>query len=152
MDGAAVSGHDWHHFADDWLAAIADRRARRWRNVHGDKTARNIPPNSASQTLPTLCATPSQFPDPNALQSDPLLKGTLIVERCGPDSNQMIRVGMLKKVLQEAAAPLQAFPRQASFFFRVLHHTYFQPGRQQAAELLDLPFSTYATLHSGMNL
>jgi hypothetical protein len=39
---------------------------------------------------------------------------------------------------------MQSHPKQVKWH-RALHHTYFQPAatQEQAAELLDLPFSTY---------
>jgi DNA-directed RNA polymerase specialized sigma24 family protein len=54
--------------------------------------------------------------------------------------------------LREAADTLQAVPRQAKWY-RALYHTYFQPApsQEKAAELLDVPFSTFRRhLQSGI--
>ena len=47
-------------------------------------------------------------------------------------------------MLDEAAELLKASPREVKLY-RVLYHTYLHPAstQEQAAELLDLPFSTY---------
>ncbi|MFN8492315.1 MAG: ATP-binding protein [Caldilineaceae bacterium] len=148
-----VYGRDWRTLSPmTWLAAIAERELGGETKVVDAKPPEVFPEFSQADFANAVRDALRDFTNPNALQSNPLLKARLIVERCGPDSNAMIRIGMLKKVLQEAAAPLQASPRQASFF-RVLHHTYFQPAatQEQAAELLDLPFSTYRRhLRSGI--
>ncbi len=46
--------------------------------------------------------------------------------------------------MQEAVESLQKTPRDAKLY-RALYHTYLQPAptQEQAAELLDLPFSTF---------
>ncbi len=50
----------------------------------------------------------------------------------------------MKELLEEAAGSLRASPREAKCY-RALYHTYFNPAptQERAAELLDLPFSTY---------
>jgi hypothetical protein len=56
-------------------------------------------------------------------------------------------------LIKQATESLQATPREAKFY-RALYHTYFQPAptQEQAAELLDLPFSTYRRhLKSGID-
>jgi hypothetical protein len=148
-----VYGRDWHTLSPmAWLAAIAER------GMDADTTS---PALRVTEPLPRLNQAEfgvavrdalRDFLNPNALQNNPLLRTRLVVQRAGPDSNLAIRAGILKKMLQEAAASLQAAPRQASFA-RVLQHTYFQPAatQEQAAELLDLPFSTYRRhLRSGI--
>lgn len=59
-------------------------------------------------------------------------------------ANTTERATALQGLLKEAAQSLQAAPREARLY-RALHHTYFQPAptQEQAAELLDIPFSTY---------
>jgi len=76
-----------------------------------------------------------------ALQDNPLLHSQLIRGKAASTAEQ---VEILRQVLVEAAVTLQGSPKQVKFY-RALHHTYFQPAatQEQAAELLDLPFSTY---------
>ena len=54
------------------------------------------------------------------------------------------RAAVLQALIRETAAVLQASPRDAKLH-RAPYHTYLQPAptQERAAELLDLPFSTY---------
>jgi hypothetical protein len=62
----------------------------------------------------------------------------------GPEAAPAERAAALQTAIRDAAAVLQASPRDLKAY-RALHHTYFQPAvtQERAAELLDLPFSTY---------
>ena len=68
-----------------------------------------------------------------------VLKGEFVVAAGAGD-----RAAVLQALITEAAVALQASPRDLKLY-RALYHTYFQPAatQEQAAELLDLPFSTY---------
>lgn len=81
---------------------------------------------------------------PNALNRNLLLGTRLVAQRAGPQSNTVQRAAALKAIVQDALAALQATPRLLKLY-RALYHTYFQPAptQEEAAELLDLPFSTY---------
>jgi hypothetical protein len=58
------------------------------------------------------------------------------------DANE--RIAALQSLVQEAAQFLESSPREAKCY-RALYHTYLHPAptQEQAAELLDLPFSTF---------
>ncbi len=148
-----VYGRDWHTLSPmAWLAAIAERELGNGMPNPTLPTSAPLSTLNEAEFAAAVREALHDFINPNALQNNALLRTQLIVQRAGPDSNGAIRAGVLKKLLQEAAAPLQAAPGQASFF-RVLQHTYFQPAatQEQAAELLDLPFSTYRRhLRSGI--
>jgi hypothetical protein len=60
------------------------------------------------------------------------------------DADDRTRSDELRRVIREAAARLEASPRDRRAY-RALHHTYLQPAPTQAAaaELLDLPMTTY---------
>ncbi|MGA7670687.1 MAG: AAA family ATPase [Nitrolancea sp.] len=79
-----------------------------------------------------------------ALEVNPLLRSRLIVDQVGNSATISERVTALRQTLRSAVASLGTTPRQAKLQ-RALHHTYVQPAptQDQAAELLDLPFSTY---------
>jgi hypothetical protein len=72
------------------------------------------------------------------------LETRCVVERSGNSASRAARGALLKGMLHEAIEALQATPRQARAY-RVLVRTYVQPApsQEKAAELLDLPFSTY---------
>jgi hypothetical protein len=77
---------------------------------------------------------------PDLLADNPLLRS-----RCLRDqSEQAPTPAQLQALLQAGAAVLAASPKTRKLH-RVLWHTYFEPAPTQeaAAELLDLPFSTY---------
>ena len=50
----------------------------------------------------------------------------------------------LRNLIRDLAESLQESPREAKFY-RPLYHTYIQPAptQEQAAEILDLPFSSF---------
>ncbi len=81
---------------------------------------------------------------PSALESNPLLRSRLIVDQVGSGAATADRVSALRATLRDAVHALGTSSRQAKLQ-RALHHTYVQPAPTQdrAAELLDLPFSTY---------
>jgi hypothetical protein len=58
------------------------------------------------------------------------------------DGNE--RVAALQSLVKEAAESLESSPRDAKCY-RAVYHTYLNPAptQEQAAELLDLPFSTF---------
>jgi hypothetical protein len=80
----------------------------------------------------------------DSLRYNPLLWSRLVTEQIGPNAEESKRIAALQTVIKEAAEKLQASPRQRKFY-QALHHTYFHPAptQEQAAELLDLPFSTF---------
>ncbi len=81
---------------------------------------------------------------PAALATNPLLRSRLIVDQVGNSASMPERTAALRQTLRDAIQQLGTTPRQAKLQ-RALHHTYVQPAptQDQAAELLDLPFSTY---------
>jgi hypothetical protein len=88
-----------------------------------------------------------------ALGDNPLTRSRLVSGRVGKEASRVERSAALRNILQETAETLQESPRLAKFH-RAIYHTYFQPAitQEQAAELLDLPFSTYRRhLRSGID-
>ncbi len=81
---------------------------------------------------------------PEALRQNPLLRARLVLERAGAGARTAERVATLQTCLREAIDSLQHPPRDAKLY-RALVHTYLDPAptQERAAELLDLPFSTY---------
>ncbi|MFJ7154093.1 hypothetical protein ACIQUQ_04060 [Streptomyces sp. NPDC101118] len=73
-----------------------------------------------------------------------LLRSRLVADRAGTEAGPDERAAALAGVLREAAAELEAAPRDRRAY-RALHHTYLQPAgtQQRAADLLRLPMSTY---------
>lgn len=80
----------------------------------------------------------------NGLRSSALLESPLVTSRAPAHADARARAAVLQERITEAATRLEASPRDRRAF-RALHHTYLQPAPTQAdaAELLDLPTSTY---------
>jgi hypothetical protein len=143
-----VYGHDWRLMSPaHWLALMAEREL-----ALGIQDAPSTAPSAAA--VPLLVLSQPDFADavrtalrvytrPQELQSSPLLRSRLIVERATTDTPQDQAIA-LQKLLKAAVDRLQASPRQTKLY-RALYHTYIRPAATQelAAELLDLPFSTY---------
>lgn len=81
---------------------------------------------------------------PDLLRRNPLLRSRLVLERSRAHASEAERIATLQALVQEAAEALQASPRELKCY-RALYHTYLNPApnQEQAAELLDLPFSTF---------
>ena len=86
-----------------------------------------------------------------ALTVNPLVRSRFVLAAGGGDTSAA-RVAALRKIVRETAESLQESPRLAKYY-RAVYHTYFQPAmtQEQAAEVIDLPFSTYRRhLRSGI--
>jgi hypothetical protein len=81
---------------------------------------------------------------PDALRNNPLTRSRLVIDRVGAAAQPAARAAALAHLLKTAAQMLQRSPRDMKLY-RALQFTYFEPAptQEQAAERLDLPFSTY---------
>jgi hypothetical protein len=141
-----VYGHDWRAVPPlIWLANMAEHEL-------GMKVETAAPTNLPAQ-LPIMDESAfadavhdalRDFSNEVALQSNPLLDSRCLIKAVGANASKTARVEKLQRLLTEAAESMQTHPKQIKWY-RALHHTYFQPAatQEQAAELLDLPFSTY---------
>lgn len=153
-----VYGHDWRAVPPvAWLDLLAEREI-----ATSPQAALPPPLKSALVVL-----SQSEFEEavrqflrdfrtthPDALRYNPLLWSRLVAEQAGTNADEAKRMAALQMVVKENAEKLQASPRQRKFY-AALHHTYFQPAptQEQAAELLDLPFSTFRRhLKTGVEL
>lgn len=79
------------------------------------------------------------------LVQSPLLRSRVVVERArGSEAAPRERASVLQNLIRETALGLQGHPKRERAY-RALLHTYVRPAptQEKAAELLDLPFSTY---------
>lgn len=142
----AVFGHDWRlEPPENWLGLLAARE------VMTGQTA--SAPQPAAPALVVLSAPDfaeavrealRDFKRTGGLNENPLLNSRLVVQKAGNNASETRRVETLQKLVEQAAGQLQATPKEAKYY-RALYHTYLQPAATQeyAAEILDLPFSTY---------
>lgn len=148
-----VYGHDWRVRPPiAWLELMA---AREMDQSSPDQRAR-----AAGEQLIVLSeagfATAVRdalrdFTDAVALTTNPLVHSRFVLAAGGGDS-PAARVAALRKTLRETAESLQETPKLGKYY-RAVFHTYFQPAmtQEQAAEVIDLPFSTYRRhLRSGI--
>jgi hypothetical protein len=140
-----VYGHDWRAEPPiAWLQLLAEREV-----ATGSAAVPPAPP------APLLVLSETEFDEavrdalrdyarPATLTHNPLIKSRLVAERAGAQANVAERASTLHGIVKEAAESLQQSPREATLY-RALYHTYFQPAptQEQAAEMLDLPFSTF---------
>jgi hypothetical protein len=141
-----VYGHDWRAVSPlAWLSLLAERET-----ATGMEAAT---PPTVAEPLVVLSqpdfelAVRNALRDisrPDALQQNPLLRSRLVTNRAGLEATDAERVTALQTMLKEAIGSLQAAPRDLKLY-RALYHTYLQPApsQEKAAELLDVPFSTF---------
>ncbi|MFN8442033.1 MAG: AAA family ATPase [Caldilineaceae bacterium] len=146
-----VFGHDWRLMSPAaWLDLMAEREVAATASSPSTQAAA---PKPAPQ--PILVLSQPEFADAardalrqvnrtDELQRNPLMRSRLVLDRTGTESTLAQRATTLQTLLKETAQLLQSSPK-TNRAYRALHHTYFQPAATQelAAELLDLPFSTY---------
>lgn len=140
-----VYGHDWRTLpAMTWLQMIGESAMPTEALLSSPQPATMYTSLTDDEFAAAVREALRTFNEPTALSRNLLLGTRLIANTAGPHSSTTQRVAALKGLIQQAAAELQASPREIKLY-RALHHTYFQPAatQEQAAELLDVPFSTY---------
>ena len=141
-----VYGHDWRVMPPvAWLALLAERELAFNPPIEAlPPTAETLVILSQSEFEAAIRGALRDYHRPAMLAGSPLLRSRLVIEQAGAQSGTAQRAAALQAILKSAAESLQATPRETRLY-RVLYHTYFQPAltQEQAAEILDLPFSTY---------
>ncbi|HZY56928.1 MAG TPA: hypothetical protein VFE09_03910, partial [Rubrobacteraceae bacterium] len=141
-----VYGHDWRVRPPmAWLDLLAERQT----------ATEPLAVSPSTETAPLVVLDESEFTAavrdalrsfhrPDALRANPLLRSRMVAERAGSGADDGAGVATLQNLLEEAAEPLEASPREAKCY-RALYRTYLNPApnQERAAELLGLPFSTY---------
>jgi hypothetical protein len=149
-----VYWHDWRAMPPlAWLELLGQRE------IAADPEA--IKPPAPAQRMVALSqdefvglveSALRDYTRPDVLRSSALLRSRMVTERAGRDAGDAARVGTLRSLLKEAAEQMRAAPKENKFY-RAVYHTYIQPAatQEQAAELLDVPFSSYRRhLKAGM--
>ena len=147
-------GHDWRITPPlAWLSMLAEREVA---STEADSLAPK--PNVSLVALSQeefAQATRDALHDmtrPAALRRNPLLRSRMIMEQAGSGASEIERAEVLHATLKKTIESLQTSPRENKLY-RALYHTYLQPAitQEQAAEILDLPFSTFRRhLQSGV--
>lgn len=148
-----LGARHWGIFGHDWRAvSLADWRERLAQRVSSpDECPPPTPPPDDRPPVLTreefsvaLRDALREFARPDALRTNPLLQSRLVRAQAGAGATIEAQVAALRALLAETVGLLQGPPRETKLY-RVLLRTYLQPAPTQevAAELLDLPFSTY---------
>ncbi len=148
-----VGGHKYGVYGHNWRAVPP----LAWLNLLADREIAASPQTSTPPTLPAPIVVLSDvdftaaisdalknFLRPDQLRKNPLLQSRLVEDRAGSGAGPNERAAALQEIIREACDTLQRSPRDLKFY-RALYHTYISPAatQEQAAELLDLPFSTF---------
>lgn len=149
-----VYGHDWRAVPPlAWLELLGQREI-----ALSPETVKPPPPAERLMALNQegfLAAVESALRDytrPDVLHSSLLLRSQAVTARAGQLAGSAASVAALRSLLKEAAEQLRESPKENKLY-RAVYHTYIQPAatQEQAAELLDVPFSSYRRhLKSGM--
>jgi hypothetical protein len=138
-----IYGHDWRVMSPAvWIARLAEKEL----GVTGQfLSPPSVEPlislshddfgNAVKQAL-------QDYARPGGLMGNPLLRSRLVSEAAGKGTRESSEI--LKSKIKEGTEALRAHPRDEKLF-RALECTYLHPAPTQeaAAELLDIPFSTY---------
>lgn len=148
-----VYGHDWRVRPPlAWLDLLAQR-----------EVAPNAEEITPPPETPLIVLSQSEFSSavhdalrdfarPMHLRENALTCARMVVERVGPAASPDARMTALQELLKEAIRAPQVSPREAKLY-RAVEYTYLKPAmtQEQAAEALDVPFSTYRRhLKAGM--
>lgn len=130
-----VYGHDWRLLGvDEWLELIDARELGTPSPVPEPADLVLSEPDFAQAVRAAL----RDLHRADRLSDNPLLRSRLVRDRGGT------AVEALRELIGEAAADLRADPRE-EVRYRVIDRTFLRPAptQERAADLLDLPFSTY---------
>jgi hypothetical protein len=141
-----VYGHDWRVVPPlAWLALLAEREvAAELQTTPAPNGAEPLIVFSRLEFEAAVRDALHNFSHPDGLYANPLLRSRVVAEQTGAHAGASERVAALKSLITESIQSLQASPRQVKCY-RALYHTYLHPApsQEQAAELLDVPFSTF---------
>lgn len=141
-----VYGHDWRTVPPiNWLNLLAGREiAMTPQAAQPPNVAEALIVLSQPEFAEAVRAALRDLHNADSLRANLLCKSRMVFERAGFGAGANERISALKDKMKEAMASLQKTPRDAKLY-RALHHTYVEPSpsQEQAAEVLDLPFSTF---------
>jgi hypothetical protein len=149
-----VYGHNWRATPPtQWLSLLAEREVGREGESPRPTPAESIVVLSQPEFIAAVREALRDFTHLSALHNNPLTQSRLVIDSAGAKASRAERAQALRQLIQEAVDSLKASPRNLKLH-RALYQTYLQPAetQEQAAELLDLPFSTYRRhLKSGVD-
>ncbi|AGY57399.1 AAA family ATPase [Gloeobacter kilaueensis] len=141
-----IYGHDWRLTPPAaWLSLLAEREVAMSAAVQPSAPPTRTPVLvlSAEDFTAAVRQALRDFARPDLLQQNPLVRSRLVSDRLAAEPGSE-PAALLQKQILEAAALLRDSPRDRKAYL-ALDRTYLQPAdsQEQAAEVLDMPFSTY---------
>lgn len=141
-----IFGNDWRRIpTTTWLERLADRETAAGELVEPQAsrpvtTSTQLVVLSEDDFAAAVRDALRHLNEQEALKASPLIRSRLVVER----SRNETPVVTLRRLVSEVVNSLQNTTR-LSRCYKPLYHTYIQPApsQERAAEILDLPFSTY---------
>ncbi|MBW4631309.1 MAG: ATP-binding protein [Iphinoe sp. HA4291-MV1] len=141
-----VYGHDWRVVSPvAWQQLLAQREINASVEIPAsDQMVEPLLVLSQPEFAEAVHNTLRNFTRPDALYHSPLLRSRLVEEQIVAKKGVSDRIVTLQALVKQAAELLQSSPRDEKLY-RTVYRTYLNPAptQEQAAELLDLPFSTY---------
>jgi hypothetical protein len=142
-----VFGHDWRQMpTTEWLDRLSVRATAGVEAAPQEDIRRRAPVIVLSEDDFAVAVREAlrHYAEPAGLTGNPLLQSRVVVSLSGPEADLTTRAAVLHRLIQELAESLRSSPRTARSY-HALHRTYLVPARtqEQAAVLLDLPWSTY---------
>jgi hypothetical protein len=138
-----VYGNDWRVLSPAaWIARLAEKEVGATGQAATPPTVEPLIFLSRDEFGDAVKQALQDYARPGGLTGNPLLNSRLVSVVTGKGSKE--RIEALQSKIRESAEALRIHPRDEKLF-RALECTYLHPAPTQeaAAELLDLPFSTY---------
>jgi hypothetical protein len=139
-----VYGHDWRVMSPSvWIARLAEKELGATGQAVSPPAPERLIFLSRDDFGSAVKQALQDYARRDELARNPLLGSRLVAEAASA-AGAGEKVDILRSRIKEAAETLRIHPRDEKLF-RALDQTYFHPAATQeaAAELLDLPFSTY---------
>ncbi len=149
-----VYGHDWRAMPPlAWLDLLGQREiSMAPETVKPPAPAKRLMALSEGGFIAAVERALHDYARPDMLRGNALLRSRVVNDRAGREAGDAARVTALRNLLKDAADELRESPKENKYY-RAVYHTYIQPAatQERAAELLDVPFSTYRRhLKTGM--
>jgi hypothetical protein len=140
-----VFGHDWRAVPPAaWLDLLAQRSLTLMPEQEPAPPQNQMLVLSRSGFEEALRNAFRDFARPDKLHGNPLLHSRIVIDAVGLGADDRARINALCTLIETTTEQLASNLRDAKYY-RAVHRTYLQPAasQEQAAEQLDLPFSTF---------
>jgi len=140
-----VYGHDWRTMPPlSWLELLGQRELAAAPETIQPPAPARVEVLSREGFGEAVEHALRNYTRPDVLHGNGLLRSRIVTERVAAAAGDSARVATLRELLKQAAEQLRESPREHKFY-RAVHHTHLQPAatQEQAAELLDVPLSSY---------